>query len=210
MKMLSALEREIATTLVEALVEYGLNSHLEPYGVRGAENWFFDNDMNRFGFGASGGASKICIWHDDLANWVIKVGYTYGVKMDYAAKEYENYCLAEEAGLASYFPQTIYLGEFGGRPFYLQEWAECDTNQVSSEWYERLRDQYDEEGEEYDCDCLWDEIQCMDDDQKAFLTFRDNELCHFLWDNHIGDLHEGNFGYIGSRMVIVDFSGWHQ
>jgi hypothetical protein len=29
-----------------------------------------------------------------------------------------------------------------------------------------------------------------------------------LWDNHIGDLHEGNFGYIGDRMVIVDFSGW--
>ena len=68
--------------------------------------------------------------------------------------------------------------------------------------------EYDEEGEEYDCDLLWDEIQCMDDDQRAFLTFGNNELCHFLWDNHIGDLHEGNFGYIGSRMVIVDFSGW--
>lgn len=26
-------------------------------------------------------------------------------------------------------------------------------------------------------------------------------------DNRVGDLHEGNFGYIGDRMVIVDFSG---
>ena len=50
----------------------------------------------------------------------------------------------------------------------------------------------------------------MDDDQKAFLMFRDSGFCQFLWQNGIGDLHEGNFGYIGSRMVIVDFSGWYQ
>lgn len=208
MKMLSALEREIATTLVEALVEYGLNENLMHYGVHGAENWFWDMKMENFGFGASGGASKICIWHDDLANWVIKVGYTSGVKMDYAAKEYENYCLAEEAGLAHYFPKTIYLGEFGGRPYYLQEWAECDESQVSSTWWERLRDQHEEEGDEYEEDWLWDEICDMDDDQKAYLSFGDNELCQFLWDHRIGDLHEGNFGYVGGRMVIVDFSGW--
>ena len=208
MKMLSALEREIATTLVEALVEYGLNENLMHYGAHGAENWFYNNDMFAFGFGASGGASKICIWHDDLTNWVIKVGYTSGVKMDYAAKEYENYCLAEMAGLAHYFPKTIYLGEFGGRPYYVQEWAECSEDAVSSTWYERLRDRYEEEGDECDCDSLWNEIDDMDDDQKAFLSFGDNELCQFLWDHRIGDLHEGNFGYVGGRMVIVDFSGW--
>ena len=66
-----------------------------------------------------------------------------------------------------------------------------------------------EDGEEYDPDHLWDELDCLDDDEKAFLSFRDSAFCTFLWDNGIGDLHEGNFGYIGNRMVIVDFSGRH-
>ena len=81
--------------------------------------------------------------------------------------------MAEEAGLAHYFPETIYLGEFYGRPFYVQQKADCDEDQVTSDWYERLRDRYDEDGEEYDPDCLWDEIDCMDDDEKAFLSFHD-------------------------------------
>lgn len=206
--MLTDYEREVAITLVEALVEYGLTGHLSQYGEHGTENWFCNNNLNRVGFGASGGASKVCIWHDDLDGWVIKVGYAEKVKCDYATVEYNMYCLAEEAGLAYYFPKTIYLGEFGGRAFYVQEYAECDESQVSSEWYERLRDQYDEDGEEYDSDNLWYAIDCMDDDEKAFLSFHDNELCNFLHENEIGDLHEGNFGYIGGRMVIVDFSGW--
>ena len=67
---------------------------------------------------------------------------------------------------------------------------------------------YDEDGEEYDPSCLWDEIYEMDDDQKAFLMFRDSDFCQFLWQNGIGDLHEGNFGYYKGCAVIVDFAGF--
>lgn len=207
--MLTDYEREVATTLVEALCEYGLTENLAQYGEHGTENWFWNNNLREVGFGASGGASKVCIWHDDLDNWVIKVGYTEKVKFDYATVEYEMYCKAVEAGLGDYFPKTIFLGEFCGRAFYLQQYAECSEDTVSSDWYERLRNQYDEDGEEYDPDTIWDAIDCMDDEEKAFLSFRDSALCNFLWNNGIGDLHEGNFGYIGGRMVIVDFSGWH-
>lgn len=206
--MLTSYEREVAITLVEALVEYGLTAHLAQYGEYGTENWFCNNHLNMAGFYARGGATKICIEHDDLCGWVIKVGYTEGVKLDYATLEYNNYCKAEEAGFAEYFPETVYLGEFGGRAFYVQQMADCDEDQVSSDWYERVRDGYEEEGEEVDSDRIWDEIDCMDDDQKAFLSFHDGALCHFLWENKISDLHEGNFGYIGGRMVIVDFSGY--
>ena len=207
--MLTDYEREVAITLVKTLCEYGLTENLAQYGEHNTENWFWNNKLDCMGFGASGGASKVCIWHHDLVNWVIKVGYTEKVKCDYATVEYEMYCKAVEAGLAYYFPKTIYLGEFGGRAFYVQEYAECSEEAVSSDWYERLRDQYDEDGEDYDSDTLWDTINCMDDEEKAFLSFRDSALCNFLHENCIGDLHEGNFGYIGSRMVIVDFSGWH-
>ena len=206
--MLTDYEREVAITLVKSLCEYGLTENLAQYGKHSTENWFRDNNLRDAGFGASGGATKVCIWHDDLCDWVIKVGYTENVKKDYAAYEYNVYCAAEEAGLACYFPETIYLGEFYSRPFYIQQEANCDEDQVTSDWYERLRDQYDEDGEEYDPDCLWDELNCMEAEDKARLCFCDEALCNFLWEHNVGDLHEGNFGYIQGCLVIVDFSGY--
>lgn len=206
--MLSIQDREIAITIVNALVEYGLTDNLAQYGEHCTEDWFWDNKLRHEGFSASGGATKICIWHEDLCGWVIKVGYTQGVKHDYATIEYNNYCKAEEAGFTQYFPETIYLGEFGGRAFYIQAECDCDEEQVTSDWYERLRDGYDEDGEEYDPDCLWDEVYNLDDDEKAFLMFRDGAFCRFLWENGIGDLHEGNFGYYKGCAVIIDFSGF--
>ena len=103
-------------------------------------------------------------------------------------------------------PETIYLGNFGGRAFYVQQRADCNEDQVSSDWYERLRDQYEEDGEEYDPDCLWDEIDGMD--ERAMLMFSDGRFSHFLWEHGVGDFHEGNFGYINGCVVLVDFSGY--
>ena len=206
--MLSIQDREIAITIVNALVEYGLTDNLAQYGEHSTESWFWDNNLMNAQFRMSSGVTKICISHPDLADWVIKVGYTQGVKHDYATIEYNNYRKAEEAGFARYFPETILLGEFGGRAFYIQAECDCDEEQVTSDWYERLRDGYDEDGEEYDCDLLWDEVYDLDDDEKAFLMFQNRALCHFLWENEIGDLHEGNFGYYKGCAVIIDFSGF--
>jgi hypothetical protein len=202
---LSDTEREIATTIVQMMVDYGM---IEKLAEGRLYDWFYENELCDEGFNLSTGMTKACITHDDLFDWVIKVGFTRGVKIDYAKKEYECYCLAEEAGLGYYFPTTVYLGEFGGRPFYLQQAAECSEDQVSSDWYERLRDRYEENGELYDVDGLWDIIYDMDDYEKAMLTFGNEELANFLHEHKIGDLHEGNFGYIGDHMVIVDFSGF--
>lgn len=211
--MLTEIEREIAITMVEALVEYGLNEHLQAHGCNGAENWFFDEQLENAGFGASAGETKICIWHDDLANWVIKVGLVGNGSgshiKDHAALEYNVYCKAKEAGLTRYFPETICLGDFGGHFFYIQQWAECSEESVSSEWYVRLQDRYDEKGSDYDSDDIWYEIDNMDDDEKAMLIFNDEKLCSFLWQNGVGDLHEGNFGFIDGCLTIVDFSGYH-
>ena len=206
--MLTDYEREVAITLIEALCEYGLTEHLAQYGAHSTENWFCDNNLRDANFWGSSGATKVCIGHSDLCGWVIKVGYTENVKKDYAAYEYNVYCMAEEAGLARYFPETVYLGEFYGRPFYVQQEADCDEDQVTSDWYERLRDQYDEDEEEYDVDTLWCEIDNMDSLDKAMLVFGDEELCDFLDDHRVNDLHEGNFGYIRGCMVIIDMAGF--
>ena len=206
--MLTFNDREIANVLVEALVQYGLNDHLAQCGKKSTESWFWDNNLKAAGFWASGGATKTCIGHSDLCGWVIKVGHTIDVKHNYARMEYENYRAAKECGLGHYFPETYYLGEFDGQSYFIQQMADCDEDQVTSDWYERLRDSYDEDEEEYDVDRLWDEIDNMDDDEKAFLMFQDGELCHFLCEHRINDLHEGNFGYICGCAVIVDFSGF--
>lgn len=207
--MLTDYEREVAITMVEALCEYGLTENLAQYGEHCTEDWFYNNNLRGAGFRASSGATKVCITHNDLSKWVIKVGYTENVKHDYATIEYNVYCAAAEEGFSRYLPETIYLGEFCGRAFYVQQRADCNEDQVSSDWYERLRDQYDEDGEEYDPDCLWDEIDNMDDDERAMLMFGDGKFSHFLWEHGVGDLHEGNFGYIQGCVVLVDFSGFH-
>lgn len=206
--MLTDYEREVAITLVKALCEYGLTKNLAQYGDHSTENWFRNNKLGSAGFWTSGGATKVCIGHSDLSGWVIKVGYTKGVKKDYATYEYNVYCAAEEAGLARYFPKTVYLGECCGRAFYAQQMARCDEDQVTSDWYERLRDQYEEEGVEYDADNLWYEIDDMDSLDKAMLVFGDEELCDFLSEHRVNDLHEGNFGYIHGCMVIIDMAGF--
>ena len=206
--MLTDYEREVAITLVNTLCEYGLTENLAQYGEHSAENWFRDNNLYDADFWVSSGVTKVCIGHSDLCGWVIKVGYTENVSKDYATYEYEVYCAAEEAGLARYFPKTLYLGKFYGRPFYIQQEAQCDKDQITSDWYERLRDQYDEDGEEYDDDAIWYDIDNMQTEDKAMLCFGDDELCDFLNEHEVGDLHEGNFGYIGDCLVIVDFSGY--
>ena len=205
--MLTNYEREVAITLIEALIDYGMNEYLESYGEHSLRDWYEDNGLEYAGYSMSSGCTKACIMHDDLLDWVIKVGFVDG-RLDYAALEYQNYCLAEEAGLSFYFPETVYIGEFCGRAFYAQRMCECDEDQISTEWFECLRDRYEECGEDYDNDYIWEEVDALGDEERVNLFFGNEELIDFLRDCRINDLHEGNFGYRGGCKVIIDFSGF--
>lgn len=200
-------EIEIAKTLVEALTEYGLISHLTKGYNNSLDRWFYDNELNELGFTISHGVTKVCIGHDDLENWIIKVGYT-NTRLDYATIEYENYIKALKAELSYYFPKTVFLGSFEGRDFYIQEWAACDEDSVTQDFCDLLQEQYDEDDVEYNIEELWSTVEDMEDDSKISLVFHDEKLNDFLNDNDINDLHSGNFGYVDGRMVIIDFSGW--
>ena len=202
--MLNVTEREIAVTLASALCDYGMCDHLSGQ----LEDWVDDNKVYAFGFHFLSGMTKVCITHADLKGWVLKVGFTKHLALDYAKQEYEIYCLAKEAGLEHYFPETEYLGQFNGVPFYVQQEAVCHEEEVSADWYERLNDRYVQYGEEVDSEEIWNIIFDMDDYDKVILSFNDEELADFLRENRVGDLHEGNFGYIEGNLVIVDFSGY--
>lgn len=197
-------EREVAIHLVDILVSNGICSSL---GERALEE-LFDEKLCKLGFGCGSGMTKACFWHEDLDEWVIKVGYTERVSKDYARAEYENYKAAVEANLAYYFPFTDFLCESNGIEFFIQERAECDEEVVTSDWCDKLAIHYEENDIDFNPDYIWDEVYDMEDYDKIDLMFNDYELCAFLSAHKIGDFHEGNFGFIGDRTVICDFSGY--
>lgn len=206
--MMTDIEREIASVLVEALVEYGATEHLRDYGEGSLHEWYTDKGLKYVGYSMSSGCTKACIWHSDLCDWVIKVGFINSKNIDYAKVEYENYVRAVEEDLAHYFPETVFIGEFGGHAFYAQRECECNEDSISREWYDSLCDRYYDRGEEYDCDSIWSEVDNLEDDERVELLFGDEKLIEFLREYKINDLHEGNFGYRGGFKVIIDFSGF--
>ena len=205
---LETWEQEIATSIVESLVEYGLLGHLFRFGDKSISNWFDEMGLGGCGFYISGGITKVCISHKDLDNWIIKVGYRKGVSIDYAELEYKNYLAAVISKLEYYFPTTVFLGEFDGVKFFLQERAICDEEVVTFDWYDKICNQFEELDEEYDDEIIWGTIDDLNDEERVELTFGDLNLVNFLSSHFINDLHEGNFGVIGDHIVIIDFSGW--
>lgn len=197
-------ERETAIRLVSILVEKGI------CGVRSQSSMedLFNNELYDTGFDMWTGVTKACFTHEDLGEWVIKVGFNKGVSKDYARVEYENYKAAIESQLGWYFPFTDFLCEFEGVEFYIQERAECCEEAITSNWYDLISALYEESGRDPEEIDIWSEVYELEDVEKIDLMFNDSALNSFLREHRIGDLHEGNFGFIGDRTVIIDFSGY--
>ena len=197
-------EREIAIRLVSVLVEKGICEARS----RSAMEDLFDNELHNTGFNMWTGITKACFVHEDLDDWVIKVGFSKGVSKNYARVEYENYRAAIDSLLGWYFPFTDFLCEFEGVEFYIQERAECYEDAITSNWYDMMLAWHEEMGHDLDSIDIWDEVYDLEDTEKIELMFGDMALSSFLSEHRIGDLHEGNFGFIGDRTVIIDFSGY--
>lgn len=193
--------RELAISIVDDLFAKGFEQHF-PYRF-----WdWMDEILVKFGYWAADGMTKLCIGKSDLHDWVIKVAFN-GYER-YSANEYEVYRAAEEAGFSHYFPETIYLCERAGKIFYLQKEALCQEESITSDWYERLREIYEEKKLEYDEDDLYEKVDNLEDEERVMLSFNDLAFWNFLKQHHVNDLHEGNFGYIDGHLVIIDFGGY--
>lgn len=197
-------ERDIAIRLVDYLAECGLCRNLS---MQGFYDWFHEY-MEESGFVFSDGMTKICFSHPALENSVIKVGYIGSTRTDHAELEYNNYRDAVAQNLDYYFPYTDFLCERDGVKFFIQQIAECSEETITSDWYEQLSVQHEEMGEKFKPDEIWNEVWDLGDSEKIGLMFNDLALSQFLSSHKIGDLHEGNFGFIGDRTVIIDFSGY--
>lgn len=197
-------ERETAIRLVNILVNMGI---CDARSESSMEDLFY-NELYKAGFNMHSGMTKACFVHEDLGDWVIKVGFAGSLSKDYARAEYENYQAAIKSGLAWYFPFTDFLCEIDGMEFFIQESAECCEDAITSDWYELMLAWHEEMGHDLDSIDIWDEVYDLEDAEKIELMFNDMALSSFLRERRIGDLHEGNFGFIGDRTVIIDFSGY--
>ena len=204
MKM-SLSDHNTAVKLIWKLLEAGLAEQLAKQDNCNLYGWFRKTFLGNNGMSFADGATKAVFISFDF-DWVIKINLP-GERNDYCARECENYRLAEERGLAYYFAATEYLGEFEGVHFYAQEYVNCDEG-VDSEIYNSLRARYKSSDNDVDDDCLWDEVEELDAEERVELLYNDDALVRFIWECRINDLHCGNFGIKDDHYVMLDYSGF--
>lgn len=181
---------------------------LEAVKEKNFASLFYDHDMEVLGFECFYGCSKFCIYHPFFGDYVVKFSTE---SFDYCEREYKNYWAAVYNHFEEYFPYTIFLGNLNGINLYLQEKAICDSQAVSDMWYSKVYDGYWSEEEAIEASNtgeIWNIIDDLDDSERIEIIYDNSDLIDFLDEYRINDLHEGNFGYIGERLVIIDFSGY--
>lgn len=205
MRSLSKSELSIAQSICERFEELGMFDC--EYGTDELEE-YYDN-ISYFS-----GATRMCFITEELPGWVIKVNFK-SIKFDYCKREADNYADAEGEGLEQYFASTYRVYECAdGRIVTVQEEVTVDEEFITDSWYnyarEHLMNPDDYEDEDHMNDDAWDYIYDMDDYDRVEAIFGgEPELQNFLYEHHINDLHDGNWGESQySGIVILDFAGY--
>lgn len=211
---MEAYERKELMNILTKLVSLGFVDYIrEQRRVIGwphdhyLNDWVYHNHIEeKLNINYACGESKGVII-PDCVSWVIKFTIP-NENRDMCAREYENYVLAEELGLSYYFAKMEFLTAIGGVNFYAQELVDCDEC-VDHSISEKLACYYESIGQK--CDNEWDlldEVENMSNIERIDLLYGNRELCQFITDRHINDLHNGNFGLAGDHYVIIDYSGF--
>ena len=216
-----------ATKLLEVLFKFGFEEVLKDFTRNEYEYWarqaylsnanvhcvdgaddsyiFCDGDIEVY---VASGASKVVFW-TECDNCVFKMGFN-GLRSDYCGLEAAYFAEAKRLGLDEFFAATEFVMWYGGVKVYMAERAEVGYERLSSDLYEKLESSGMKESEIRDTICEADEccefinwlIPYYADSDKA------DELFNFLNESNINDLHSGNIGYIGERLVLIDYSGY--
>lgn len=219
------------TNYVNTLInDFGFGKVLDD--IANYRDWLcqFRDSLLDAGYHINSGACRAVIFHDDW-DYVIKFGKsddqmydedgnTLGT-MDYCANEEFLYREATKLGLADYFAECLFLGEFGEDQvkLYLMTRCECDADRVSSGSYEAAFRVYCEENgydHEHASDDVYEEFSdyyCEDDDD-IFEFAREQwgsiveQVKDFCYKMGINDTHCGNWGFISDRLVLIDYAGY--
>lgn len=169
-------------------------------------------------FGWDSGASKGVLIFENLG-FVIKIPFTSSAEESFYGADCDqewNYCQAEEnryldaidEGVSDCFAETRYIGEIDGYPIYAQKYAYIYSQNEEGSYSTREQSEKVEE-------------LCNKNGYKCFNSYWLSDLFNyfgeqvfykflaFLNDYNIYDLHTGNYGYIGAKPVLVDYSSWN-
>ena len=191
---------EQVKTFINFLVEAGMINAIkndEEYFQPRA--WFRKHMPNQYN--VYEGACKGVIALED-ADYVIKFDY-YG-SSSYCKLEADNYVEAVKAGLACYFAETHFICQIDGVTFTIQEKCDCDESAVCDSLGRYIRSISNEINDQN----VWEAVEYLCEEGRAYEVFEDTALTHFICDHYINDLHEGNFGFVKGRLVMTDFSGF--
>ena len=187
------------------------------------DHWYdFFNEENYEGFRLYCGASKGVIIFDDY-DFVIKMPLIdRDEAFDYCLLEWRNYLHFKEIGLDRFFAEIDYVDKIGNTPIYIQEFVDCNEEEIEDEISEasynnavEVARHFGEEITEDWNNAFWDDFFDLDSFDKAEIFLRESwgdDNFEYLEtefeDNYINDLHCGNFGYRGDFLVVVDYSGY--
>lgn len=188
-------------------------------------NWWDNLSRKNSHIHTSSGASKMVLWEDELP-YVIKIPFLDGRTdyRDYCRVELKNYKVLKD------FPEIIpcfawidYLFEYKGFPVYIMEKVDCDEDGIESAAYDSTLLRYCEEenlvegSDDYkekiadfsdSFFSLWDGIEKMEtlliENWGHLIVEKFQDFCY---EYNINDLHSANWGYRGSELVVIDYSG---
>ena len=163
------------------------------------------------------GASKVCILIEDDYDYVIKIGFRDKAVDGMCKLEESLYRAACREGVSQFFAACYPLCTYRAVECFLMEYVDCDSNEIDSDVYRHISDEFANSGREYSNDDIYDE--CNDiEDECAYVSYlfpfyysheEVSRLENFLWRYDINDLHNENMGYSGDRIVLIDYSGYH-
>lgn len=136
-------------------------------------------------------------------------------------QEYEFYQKAKNKRLEKFFPFTEYFSQVNGVDFVLQEKIDYSCfncpEKTKEKYYKISKTATDKifwkmdkgfrlhMGYDRDLDYLWAKMAIVLYGKKMC-----KNLCFFIQENKINDLHGNNLGYKNNRPIILDFSGYHR
>ena len=173
------------------------------------------------GMSACCGSTKAVFFSDCLPNWVIKVPFFFSEGRERGALETHDYCAREAAvyedakkkGVDEYFAPIFYLGTFGNIPFYLQRYVDINEDLNEDTFFSYLSQSADRSGYNSDDEfyaAIEEDLDYMDEEDRLQAIFGDwiGKLVEFVREWSINDLHQGNFGYLFNRPILIDYSGF--
>lgn len=125
---------------------------------------------------------------------------------DYCNDEVEIFKKAEAAGVSSFFARTDFYGySKDNYPIYIQERCEVFGNVDVDDKYQNLSKEVKTSASKVSSELPKEWIALAIEYFGQELT---DKFLAFVEDEYIDDLHYDNFGFIGDRPVLIDYSGY--